>query len=251
LKSVSHALGTAGWFLDLTNAYQGDTLHGAWVKGLIMASKNSDFVLARSVSHLLHRAQQFAADRFASELARTDLTLRQFALLAAVGEQAGQTQTDLVRATGVDRSTLADMIGRMEDRGLVVRNKAENDRRAKAVTLTAQGRSMLNSAAPSAVAADQALIGALPATKQNGLVSALLLIAEAAEAPAAMETPPARAEKPAKAPARRPAAKAAPKPATRGKAAAAPATRGKAAASSKRAPAKPARKPKKTGGGGR
>ncbi|MBU6373062.1 MAG: MarR family transcriptional regulator [Alphaproteobacteria bacterium] len=211
-----------------------------------MASKTSDFALARSVSHLLHRAQQFAADRFTAELGRTDLTLRQFALLAAVGEQAGQTQTDLVRATGIDRSTLADMIGRMEDRGLVVRDKAEADRRAKSVTLTAQGRSVLNSAAPSAVAADRALMAALPASKQGGLVSALLLIAEAAE----VAEPPAPAPKPAKAPARRgAAAKPAKAPAKAGrKAAAKPVGRPKAAAVPKRAPAKAAaRKPKKTG----
>lgn len=211
-----------------------------------MASKTSDFALARSVSHLLHRAQQFAADRFTAELGRTDLTLRQFALLAAVGEQAGQTQTDLVRATGIDRSTLADMIGRMEDRGLVVRDKAEADRRAKSVTLTAQGRAVLNGAAPSAVAADRALMAALPASKQGGLVSALLLIAEAAEA----AEPAAPAPKPAKPVARRAAAKPAKpaaKPAGR-KAAAKPAGRAKAAAPAKRAPAKaPARKPKKTG----
>ncbi|MFZ4601187.1 MAG: MarR family winged helix-turn-helix transcriptional regulator [Caulobacterales bacterium] len=226
-----------------------------------MASKTSDFALARSVSHLLHRAQQFAADRFAAELGRTDLTLRQFALLAAVGEQAGQTQTDLVRATGIDRSTLADMIGRMEDRGLVVRDKAESDKRAKSVTLTAQGRSMLNAAAPSAIAADRALMSALPVTKQGGLMAALVQIAEAAEAQAA--SAPASAPKTSKAPARRAAPVA--KPAARGKAKPAapvarakekPAARGKAAPAKRapaRTPAKAAakapvgRKPKKTG----
>lgn len=203
-----------------------------------MAAKQSDFVLARSVSHLLHRAQQFAADRFASELGRTDLTLRQFALLAAVGAQAGQTQTDLVRATGIDRSTLADMIGRMEDRGLVVRDKAEADKRAKSVTLTAQGRSTLNAAAPSAAAADRALMAALPATKQSGLVAGLLLIAEAAEA----ELAAAQAAPPTPKPAPRRAAPA--KPAPRAKAKPAPRAKAKPA----KAPAKPAgRKPKKTG----
>lgn len=171
-----------------------------------MAPRQSDFVLARSVSHLLHRAQQFAADRFSAELGRTDLTLRQFALLAAVGEQAGQTQTDLVRTTGIDRSTLADMIGRMEDRGLVVRDKAEADKRAKSVTLTAQGRSMLNAATPSAAAADRALMGAMPVSKQAGLVAGLLLIAEAAAADLALPPAPAPVKAPRKPAGRRAAA---------------------------------------------
>jgi DNA-binding MarR family transcriptional regulator len=187
-----------------------------------MSATGAGFSLASSVSHLLHRAQQFAADRFVAELGGGDFTLRQFALLAAIADGAEQSQTDLVRATGIDRSTLADMIGRMEKRGLVSRKTAANDRRAKTVALTAAGKRALDQAAPAAAKADAALIEALPKTQSAAFAKGLAAIAEAAAksveaADAAAEAAPRRAPKakPVRAGARAKAAKPAPKPAAR------------------------------------
>src|ERR1700741_522703 len=70
--------------------------------------ESEQFKLATSPSHLLHRAEQLATDRF-SELGGDSITLRQFTVLAAIAEQPGLSQSDLVRVTGIDRSTLADM----------------------------------------------------------------------------------------------------------------------------------------------
>jgi len=69
--------------------------------------------LERSPSHLLHRALQRALDIYAEEFGEAGITQRQFAVLAAADERAGATQADLVRITGIDRSTLADMARRM------------------------------------------------------------------------------------------------------------------------------------------
>ena len=51
------------------------------------------------------------------------LTQRQFAVLEAVSQKSGLTQTDLVRATGIDRSTLADLVSRMTTKGLLAREQ--------------------------------------------------------------------------------------------------------------------------------
>ncbi len=163
-------------------------------------SEENGFALARSPSHLLHRAQQMAADHFAAVLGGEEVTLRQFAVLAAAARSAGQTQTALVNATGIDRSTLADMVLRMEDRGLLERGRAANDGRAKAVTLTAKGRAALNQAAPRARAADEALMSALPLKKRTAFLETLRLLAEAGDTQAAAAPPPraARARTPAK-----------------------------------------------------
>jgi MarR family transcriptional regulator, temperature-dependent positive regulator of motility len=163
------------------------------------------FVLAKSPSHLLHRAQQLASDRFARALGSDNVTLRQFAVLAAIAGKAGQTQTDLVNATGIDRSTLADMVLRMEDRGLLVRVRAEDDGRAKSVALTSSGRSAFNASGPSAKAADDALMATIPRAKRGALIEALQALAEAAaQEPPEMPAPKravkgrAGAKKPAK-----------------------------------------------------
>ena len=68
--------------------------------------------LAESPSHLMHRALQLALDIYAEEAGPDGLTQRQFAVLEAVAARSGLTQTDLVKATGIDRSTLADLVAR-------------------------------------------------------------------------------------------------------------------------------------------
>ena len=70
--------------------------------------------LADSPSHLMHRALQLALDVYSEEVGPEGLTQRQFAVLVAVAAKAGLTQTDLVRATGIDRSTLADLVARTD-----------------------------------------------------------------------------------------------------------------------------------------
>lgn len=168
-----------------------------------MAGRQSakGFVLAKSVGHMLHRAQQFAAERFARDVG-VDLTLRQFALIAAVAEKTGRTQTDLVQATGIDRSTLADMIGRMEDRGYLQRDKAAEDKRAKTVSLTAAGKSALAKAVPAADAADTALLSLLDRTQRAALLTHMAALTAALAALAAADAP-APAPAPKSAPAAR------------------------------------------------
>ena len=74
--------------------------------------------LERSPSHLLHRALQLALDIYAEETGPDAVTQRQYAVLAAVAAHEGLTQTDLVRSTGIDRSTLADLVARMIGKSL-------------------------------------------------------------------------------------------------------------------------------------
>ncbi|GAM99559.1 transcriptional regulator of MarR family [alpha proteobacterium U9-1i] len=139
------------------------------------------FRLARSTSHLLHRAQQLASDRFSFLVGDDGVTLRQFAVLAAIHEHPGLSQTDLVRATGIDRSTLADMVTRMEKRGLITRTASPSDGRAHAVDLAAAGQQMLSSATKHARAADAAILDSLPKNKRRAFQSTLALLAELAD----------------------------------------------------------------------
>jgi len=115
-------------------------------------------VLDRSPSHLLHRALQRALDIYAEEFGEGAITQRQFAVLAAADAREGATQADLVRVTGIDRSTLADMAKRMIDKGLLERERSSLDARANAVRLTAAGRAALGEAQPRMAAADGRLL---------------------------------------------------------------------------------------------
>ena len=131
-----------------------------------MATKSGS-QLDRSAMHLLHRAGQCATDIFLAEARSSGLTPRQFAVLMTIAEEEGLTQTELVERTGIDRSTLADIVARLLGRGLIQRRRAKEDARAYAIKLTAQGWKGLRDAEPGAVAADSRLLAALPPAKRQ------------------------------------------------------------------------------------
>lgn len=158
--------------------------------------------LARSPSHLLHRALQHALDIYAETAGAGAPTQRQFAVLAAVAENEGLTQTALVQATGIDRSTLAELVARMMARGLLARERSASDARANTVRLTQAGRAALDDAAPKVAEADARILALLPERDRQRLLSVLAALSTAAEhlpEPIAAEGDPVAArEKPEK-----------------------------------------------------
>jgi len=141
----------------------------------------AEFELNTSPGHLMHRAQQFASEQFAEATGGVQVTQRQFAVLCAVHEHEGLTQTQLVQATGIDRSTLAELVSRMAAKGLLVREKAPGDARANSVRFTDEGRILHATVIAGAKAADDAILSALPKNKRASFVEALNRIARAAE----------------------------------------------------------------------
>ena len=138
--------------------------------------------LAESPSHLMHRALQLALDIYAEEAGPDGLTQRQFAVLEAVAARSGLTQTDLVKATGIDRSTLADLVARMTTKGLLERERSTLDARAKAVRLSPEGEAALLAARPRVEAADKRIMGLLPKSKRDSFLDLLCSLSDAADA---------------------------------------------------------------------
>ncbi len=164
--------------------------------------------LERSPSHLLHRALQLALDIYAEETGPDALTQRQYAVLAAVAAHEGLTQTDLVHATGIDRSTLADLVARMIGKGLIARERSAADARANTVSLTDTGRAALTSTSPRVAAADARILKLLPARKRDTFLSVLHDMGRAAEtapAEASEAAPKVKKKKKAKDKAAKPA----------------------------------------------
>ena len=163
------------------------------------ATRGGVAALDRSPSHLLHRALQRALDIYAEAFGEGGVTQRQFAVLAAAEARAGATQADLVRITGIDRSTLADMARRMIEKGLLERERSTLDARANAVRLTEAGRATLADAQPKMAAADARLLKLIGGGGRRENFVALLrdLVKAGAEGPAAKTPAKAKSEKPA------------------------------------------------------
>jgi len=137
--------------------------------------------LGDSPAHLVRRCHQFYGDLYARESGSQDLTKQQYLVLLALEQHDGISQTALVETTGIDRSTLAEMMRRMLERGLVSRERVKEDQRANAVAITQAGRKALRSARLAASRAEKLLLDPLPQSERGRFVKSLAVIAAAAE----------------------------------------------------------------------
>lgn len=129
--------------------------------------------LDESIVHWLHRASQAADDVFSRQLGETKLTPRQFAVLASISQKGGLSQADVSDLTGIDRSTMADILRRLQSSGLVVRRRKKEDARVYEVTITPEGTRALEQANKAALRAEECLLSGLPATTAKELLSIL------------------------------------------------------------------------------
>ena len=143
-----------------------------------MTKTNAGGVEMMSSVHLLHRAGQCADDLFTSSTADVQLTPRQFTVLSSAATVEGASQTDLVESTGIDRSTLADIVRRLVERGLLERERTRRDARMYAVQVTAAGKELLARARPATQESECRLLAAVDAADREAFLRSLCRIIE-------------------------------------------------------------------------
>lgn len=129
-----------------------------------------------SLSQLLHRCSQRATAIFDKDSNRSELTLRQRLVLEAIAQRDSQSQTDLVSATRIDRSTMADIVRRLVGKGYVARKRSKDDARAYVIALTQKGSAVLKSGNAAATNLEDVLMGAVAAKDKAALIRALTAI---------------------------------------------------------------------------
>ena len=136
--------------------------------------------MSASILHLLHRAGQVADATFEHHAQGAGLTPRQAVVLAAIAASEEPSQTVLVNATGIDRSTMADVVRRLTKQGLVTRKRTRSDARRYAVRLTPKGYTALDEARDAEAAAEATLLARLPQNLRTGLARSLARLADTA-----------------------------------------------------------------------
>lgn len=144
--------------------------------------------LHETPGHLLRRAQQRAVDLFVQAVGERGLRPPQFALLLAAYRNPEANQSELVRITGIDRSTAADMITRLASRGLIRRIRTEADGRANRLSVTAEGVAALEAAADRAERAQESIVAPIPAGQRAQFLRNLARIADLPVSPAGLRT---------------------------------------------------------------
>lgn len=92
----------------------------------------------RHTGHLIRRAQQRHLALW-QEHVSTEVSSVQYAALTILERCPGASQSDLGAELDLDRSTIADLVARMERRGLIERRAHPSDRRRYALCLTDAG----------------------------------------------------------------------------------------------------------------
>jgi DNA-binding MarR family transcriptional regulator len=129
--------------------------------------------LFTSPGHLVRRVQQIANAIFTEEVRDRELTPPQFALLVALYRSPGADQISLSREVGIDRSTVADVVGRLRARGLVSRSRDARDARRNTVRLTGQGTELVETLAPRVLNAQERLLTSLDGAERAELLRLL------------------------------------------------------------------------------
>jgi len=94
----------------------------------------------------LRLAQAALYRDFTASLAKLELTQRQFATLELVRANPGASQAHLAEVLTLDRPAMMAVVDRLEQRGLVLRERSASDRRRQEIRLTEGGRDLLEQA---------------------------------------------------------------------------------------------------------
>lgn len=93
--------------------------------------------------HLIRRCQQIATAIFLEETSSFGITPVQYAALTAVARFPSIDATRLSQLVAFDRSTLGNVLERLEQKKLIKRTSGSQDRRIKKIALTPAGRDLL------------------------------------------------------------------------------------------------------------
>ena len=100
-------------------------------------------LLPELVGYQLRMAQIALFRDFSEGPGEEDVTPGLFGVLVIIEANPDLKQSELARATHLDRSTVVTVIDNLERRGLVERRVALHDRRSNAIRLTAAGSTLL------------------------------------------------------------------------------------------------------------
>jgi len=127
---------------------------------------------------MLHRASQIADELYAQNIGSSNITARQHIVLSIVATEDNPSQTDICDRSGIDRSTLADIVRRLVSRGLLARRRTREDARMYAVRITEAGQKALEETARAAQVVDRAVLGVLSPAMRSEFEAALKVIIE-------------------------------------------------------------------------
>ena len=125
-----------------------------------------ELAIENQPGYYIRRLHQISVAIFLQQTEAFGITPVQYAALQTVGNSPHIDQRTLARTIGLDTSTIAGVIDRLESRGLLVRSASTEDRRVRQLTLTDAARQLLAEVAPAMLKAQQLILEPLAQEEQ-------------------------------------------------------------------------------------
>jgi len=122
----------------------------------------------RHLGFLIRRAQQRHVAVWVEHVS-SDTTSVQYAALAVLQRSPGLSQRELGDELDLDRSTINDLVSRLEKRELIVRTQAPDDKRRKVLVLATTGHDEFLKLQPAVARVQEKLAHALEPTESAEL----------------------------------------------------------------------------------
>ncbi|MGJ5754444.1 DNA-binding MarR family transcriptional regulator [Streptomyces puniciscabiei] len=139
--------------------------------------------LASTVVFRLGTLGTVVTDRFTREIEGLDLKPKHVGLMAALSRAAVASQQELAARMGVAPSLMVSLADHLEGLGAVRRVRDPRDRRRQALTLTEEGRDLLDRCTSLARTLDEELVAGLTEEQRKALEEALRVLAHRAGLP--------------------------------------------------------------------
>jgi DNA-binding MarR family transcriptional regulator len=107
-----------------------------------VADKTANHDLERALPYLLARAGTRMGQSFSRDLKQFKLSLTEWRVCVALHHKAHQRLSDLAQHTSTEPSTLSRVVDGLLQRGVLVRDRSDEDARALALSLTEAGRDL-------------------------------------------------------------------------------------------------------------
>lgn len=136
--------------------------------------------LMQHPGHLLRRAVQVMNLLWDEEVSHT-ITSPQFAALNALYCEPNLDQRTLGQRISLDRSTMAEVVSRLNDRGLIRTERDSKDGRRKTIALTTRGLHAVQHLIPRTHAMTDRLVGPLEPRQRAELLRLLTVVVRSNE----------------------------------------------------------------------
>ncbi|MDB5776523.1 MAG: marR [Herbaspirillum sp.] len=150
---------------------------GPSVKEQLQDARRKSPLLARP-GFLIRRLHQLHCSLFMEETRDFGITPVQYSLMTALAERGELDQNGLALEIGLERTSVAEVVLRLHDRGLLERRQSAMDGRVRLVKLTRKGKALMKKMAPAVQRAHDRTVAHLPEAERDIFLLHMVMLVE-------------------------------------------------------------------------